>query len=313
MNKIIAWYSENRIAATLVTVLILATGVLGWLVFTAWDEYNTATAEYAANSSELTKLSQQKPFPSKENSKKLAELIAREQSDLEKLTKRLQRYSVTTFGDIEKVKPQDRPQRFQDALRTEVTKIKSLAAEAEATLPPGFYLGMEEYENKPPAGEEVINLSKQLTVLSWIAQTLVSQKGLILAEFARGQAESTMKKEGGRKAPTAAITPKGDTPYEAIGTARISLRCTQGSFRDLINSISSAPYFLIIEGMQIQNSSGEPPRREMATNQTTEPPQEGATPVQRLPIVVGRELLNVSLKIRAVEFPEPQQRPSAAK
>ena len=309
MNKITTWLAENKIMASLVAVFIVSTALLGWLAYTAWDDYGIAFAEYTDKSSQLAKLSQQKPFPNKTNLTKLEKTVAQQKSELKTLVNELQRYTVPAFGNLGKVKPKDRPQQFQDALRNEVTRIKTLAANSGATLPPGFYLGMEEYENKPPGAEESLNLAKQLTVLSWLGDTLATKKGLIIAEFSRSGTEtpaSGAKRESARKAAAAAPTPKPISPYETISNMRVSFRSNQSSFRELINSLSSAPCFLLIEDIQLQNSSGEPPRRNAAP-QASEPTPIGGDAVQRLPIVVGRELLNVSMKARALEFPDSPQ------
>jgi len=310
MNKITTWFGQNTLMASLVVAFFLSTALLSWLAFTAWDEYSIAFAEYTEKSSQLAKLSQLKPFPNKANLTKLEKSFAEQQGELKALVKELQRFAVPVFGDLGKVKPQDRPQQFQDTLRKEVTRIKTLAATSGATLPPGFYLGMEEYENKPPGAEESLNLAKQLTLLSWLGEILVTKKGIIIAEFSKAAAEAVpngSKRELARKplaaAPVPAIPAKPTSPYESVLNIQMSFRSTQSSFRELINSLSLAPYFLLIEGIQLQNSSGEPPRRN-ATPEVPEPNPSGGDAVQRLPIVVGRELLNVSMKVRALEFPD---------
>ena len=312
MNTITTWFGQNKLMASLAVAFLLSTALLGWLAFTAWDEYSIAFAEYTDKSSQLAKLSQLKPFPNIDNLAKLEKAFAEQRDGLKALVKELQRFAVPVFGDLGKVKPQDRPQQFQDALRKEVTRIKALAATSGATLPPSFYLGMEEYENKPPGADESLNLAKQLTVLSWLGEILVAEKGIIIAEFSKAAAEvvpNVTKKELARKPLASAPTPTPvakPTSYETISNIRISFRSNQSSLRDLVNSLSSAPFFLLIEGIQLQNSSGEPPRRNAAPEAPGPNPSEGDA-VQRLPIVVGRELLNVSMKVRAMEFPESAQ------
>jgi len=309
MNTITTWFGQNKLMASLAVAFLLSTALLGWLAFTAWDEYSIAFAEYTDKSSQLAKLSQLKPFPNIDNLAKLEKAFAEQQGEHKALIKELQRFAVPTFGDLGKVKTQDRPQLFQDALRKEVTRIKTLAATSGATLPPGFYLGMEEYENKPPGAEESLNLAKQLTLLSWLGEILVAKKGIIIAEFSKAAPEPSANgaKRDARKplatAPVPATSAKPTSPYESVLNIRISFRSTQSSFRELINSLSLAPYFLLIENIQLQNSSGEPPRRN-ATTEVPEPNPSGGDAVHRLPIVVGRELINVSMKIRAMEFPD---------
>jgi hypothetical protein len=302
MNTFTTWLAENKLAASLAAFFVIATGLLGWLVYSSWDDYASAQAIYTATASKLAGISHRKPFPNEANLASLTDLLSRKQTDLEKLNKALQAYTIPTFNNLDKVKPQDMPQLFQDALRNEVSRIKSLASASGTTLPPGFYLGLEQYENTLPQQEETLSLARQLTVLSWMAEALTTQRGLILAEFSRVTATSPSKKDAKNSAskPSPSVADI-QPPYQSIGTMRISFRCNQGSFREIINSISASPYFLLIDGIQLQNTSTEPPKRDVAT-QSPDPSPGGTNAVQRLPIVVGRELLNISLKIRTLEF-----------
>jgi len=308
MNNFLPWLKENKFAAGLGAFFVISTIVLGWLIYSSWEDYAAAQAEYSSKAAQITTLANKKPFPNKENLAKVSENLDQLQVDLGKLTKILRGYNVSPFNHLDQVKPQDLPQQFQDALRAEVTRIKSLSDSSGATLPPGFYLGLEEYENALPKQEETIGLAKQLTVLSWMAETLVTQKGLILAEFGRGSAKSSTNKESSNPSKKS-TTPTVETQdFQSLGLMRMSFRSSQGSFRDIINSISSSPQFLVIEDLQLQNTSTEPPHRD-ATPQSSPAavssnPGDG-TPIQRLPIIVGRELLNASLKIRVLEFPVP--------
>ena len=296
MNKITTWFKENTLAAALIAVLVVGTLSLGFLAYFAWDDYSTATAEYTSKAAQLLKLSQQKPFPSDSNLHALESIFATEHSSLQSLLSQLQKYEVPPFADIANSKPQDRPQRFQDALRNEVTRIKNLAASTGANLPPGFYLGLEEYENRLPNQEDVQFLSKQLTVMSWIAELLTSHKDLILSEFSRVSSENTVKKE-----PLKKIAPGKETlPYEVTSGVKLGFRCNQGSLREIVNSLSSAPYFLMTDQLLVQNTSTEAPRRDALP--PPPPSTDGTAAVQRLPIVVGRELLNVSMRLRGLEF-----------
>lgn len=294
-----SWILENKTASTLLIVFLLFTAGLGYLAWSAWDDYAVATGEYTTKAKELDTLSHNTIFPSASNMRKLLQTLSQDQASLDNLKTALQAYKIPSFGEIEKIKPQDQPQYFQDALRAQVTAIKSLASSLGSTLPPTFYLGMDEYENRLPQPDQLPILSRQLTALSWIAKTLVSQKGVIVADFARLAGDSP-KSSGAQKKPATAGT--DSHVFDSLGSTRVALRCGQGAFRELINTLSLAPYFLLIEDIKVQNSVGEPPRRD-ATPAAIEQTSDGSSPIQRLPIVVGRESLNVLLKIRILDFP----------
>ena len=311
MNSFKIWLSENKLAASLAAAFLLCAGVVGWMTFTAWDGYATASQDYAEAVSKLTKLNQQNPFPSEANRTQFQSLLVRQQSEIDSLLKSLEAYRIPAFHDLEKAKPQDRPQLFQDALRSQVTAVKTVAASKGAAVPLGFYLGLEEYENRPPTPEEAVGLSKQLTALNWIAEKLVSHPGVILSEFSRILPAPAAKTGETPKKPSLPSSDKTKAAYESVGVMKTTFRGDPSSLRELLNDISSAPYFFVVETIQVQNSVAEPPRRNSPTQPSSPVPTtaDGQQPTPRLPIIVGRELLNVSLKIRILEFntPQPQQ------
>ena len=141
---------DNKLATFLIAFFILGICVLSWIIYSTWDAYATAQASYSLITSKLTELSHRKPFPNEENLAKLTDFLNNEQSNLDNLNKALQSYNIPVFNNLEKAKFQDLPQLFQDSLRTEVSRIKSLASDKSIILPPSFYLGLEEFENAPP-------------------------------------------------------------------------------------------------------------------------------------------------------------------
>jgi hypothetical protein len=306
-----SFFLENKAASSLGVTLVFGTVVLGYLTWSAWDNYGTVTADYNSKAAELDHLSHKEIFPSASNLKKLSQTLSQNQDNLNKLRNAFQSYHISSFGALDKTKPQDQPQYFQDALRDEVTAVKSLATASGSTLPPTFYLGLDEYENRLPQPEQMPILSKQLTVLDWLGKSIGSLKGIIVADFSRVPTDAGKPSSGAQKASlkTPATTA---LPYDSLGSIRITLRCGQTEFRDLINTISSAPYFLIIEEIKVQNSAGEPPLRD-ASPTTDSAPSDGSAPTQRLPIIVGRETLNVSLKIRIIDFPIIQNQSKLSK
>ena len=319
MNSFGTWLADNKLTASLAGLFLLLLAGTGWWTYTSWGDYDAATQAYQDASDNLGKLNKKVPFPNESNKAKFAANLKTEQENLASLLKALQSFKIPVFGDLEQAKPQDRPQLFQDALRTQVTKIKALAASKGSTLPPGFYLGMDEYENRLPSSEEVMQLSKQLSALNWLAENLCSNSGLIIAEFSRVQTTTPAKKDPAKKTPSPSpndAAGTGSPAYETLGSMRTSFRCDQHSLNELVNSISAAPYFFILEGLQLQNTTSEPPRRDALTAQplppSPAPGTDGQAAIQRLPIIVGLEQLNVSMKLRVLEFPVPTEPTSSS-
>jgi hypothetical protein len=322
--KIKIWFLGNKLEGSLAIFFLISTLVLGCLVWVAWSDFDTASSEYITKSSELASLSRKKPFPDPANLSTLRDTLGRDQADLDKLDGELQRYHIQPFGNLEKNKPQDRPQQFQDALREEVTKIKTLATTTGSTLPPTFYLGLDEFENMPPLPEQALILAKQLTVLDWVAGSLLNHDGVVVAEFSRPVTESPVKKDGfpsntsnspkkpGSSAPAQKNIPD-TTPYSSVGNANLVFSCSQTALREFVNTIASpsAPYFVVIESLQLQNTAKEAPKKNAPTEATKQRVGKEHAPL-RIPIIVGRENLNVSMKIHILEFPGPNASQSTA-
>jgi len=119
-----AIFLENKAASSLALTFVLGTAILGYLTWSAWDNYGSATADYSSKASTLDQLSHKEVFPSDSNLKKISETLSDNQANLDKLRKALEAFHVATFGEFDKIKPQDQPQYFQDTLRSEVTAIQ---------------------------------------------------------------------------------------------------------------------------------------------------------------------------------------------
>jgi hypothetical protein len=316
MNKIKTWFADNKGPSVFASVFVILAGVGGWFAYGSWDDYSAATQTYSDAAAKLAKLAKQSPPPNEANLSKLGKTIDDEQTALNQLLGTLHQYVISPFASLEKAKSQDAPQLLQDALRAQVTKLKGAATANGATLPSGFYLALDEYENRLPAPDDAISLAKQLTVFNWISEHLISHPGLIIAEFSKVVSAAAQNPKTDRKALPSISAPKSELSYESPATLKLSFRCDQGSLREILNSFSQSPYFLVIDSLQLQNTVTEPPRRDSAGQQPAQPPsgapQDGQSSGQRIPIVVGREQINASLRIRVLEFPDRQQNPPKA-
>lgn len=309
--KLKTWFLDNRIEGSLALFFLIAILVLGSLAGIAWSAYDAAASEYASKSSELAALSRKKPYPDAANLSVLKETLGRDQADLEKLEEQLQRFRIPPFADLDRCKPQDRPQLFQDALRQAVTKVRTLATATGSTLSQAFYLGFEDFENTPPLPDQALSLAKQLTVLDWLAESLLSHDGVMIGEFSRPTDSPAVKDNAPRNQPKKQAAPDQKspaeaTPYSTVGKATLTFRCNQATLREFVNGIASpsAPHFVVIESLQLQNTAKEPPKRTGA--ETTGKPAGKNQPPTRIPLLVGQENLNVSMRIRILEFPDPK-------
>jgi hypothetical protein len=301
MNDFKHWIIANKILSGAIAIFVVLLGLLSWLTYSGWDSLGQNLAKYTQTKTDLDSLLKQKPFPDQANLSKLSDVVAKEQADLEHLKASLTKFRIAPAGDLEKIKLSDRPQYFQDALRDRVSRIKALASNDSVTLPPGFYLGFEEFENRLPQPDETLQLGKLLTAFDWIAGQIASQKGALLVEFSRPVESAKKDPTKDSSAPKKPVKPAEQPVSEQIGTLRVTMRTSQAGFREFVNALSTGPCFALIDSLQIQNSASEPPRKDFQPQADQTP---GATnAIQRLPIIVGRETLNVTLRLRVVDFP----------
>lgn len=307
INSFKTWLDENRLPAVTLLVFLIVGGALGWFVYGAWENYATALNERDAATSTLNQLLNQNPPPSDQNVITLSKAVDAERASLNALLSKLVTYRIPSFAKLDDAKPQDAPRLFQDALRAEVTKQRTAADASGVRYSPTFYLGLEEFENRLPQASEIDSLSRQLTVSSWIAQKIFSHRELVLLEFARqnlspSPAKSTQQPS---KKPNES-SKQAAKPWSSLGTLKVTLECDQGSLREVLNAISQAPYFLIIDSLQLQNTAKSAPRRDSAGTNNLDAPaaSDGNTDaIRRLHLVVGKERVYASFKITMIDFP----------
>ena len=304
MNDFKTWISTNKIPAACAGAFLILFLLLAWLSFSSWSSLTDKITAFGTTRSELESLYKQKPFPDQANLLKLQEAVAKESAGLEALRKELAKYRVRAVGDLAKLvqdKPQDSPQYFQDKLRERVNALKVAATANNTIIYNTFYLGMGKYETGLPLPDKTLACGRKLTVLDWIAGKIVSIKGTELLEFAIDDDEKTDAASASKKPVNGASKAQQEAPgADLLGTVKITMKTTQAGFREFVNDISTAPYFLVIDSMFVENSSTTPPKRD-ALPETS--PADGTNGIQRLPIIVGRETLNVYLRIRMIDFP----------
>src|SRR5512138_2469017 len=127
------WFKKNKFLSGFLIVVLLASGGLGFLAFTAMGNYDTAYAEYQTKASELNELQTKQPFPEQTNVKKMQELAKAHQAAIDALHKDLIKAQLPV--------KQLSPDRFQDNLREAVRRVAARAAEHNVTVKPDLYLG----------------------------------------------------------------------------------------------------------------------------------------------------------------------------
>ncbi|MDX2080407.1 MAG: Amuc_1100 family pilus-like protein [Terrimicrobiaceae bacterium] len=303
------WFKENPFVSGLLVVAILGAGALGYLIMQASSSLAAASEGYTAAVSRLHSLQNRVPFPNDENLGKLKEVLADYEKRISGLRGQLSEMELP-------LNPEITPQQFQDDLRTAVNELRTRAAANNVKLPDDFYFGFSEYQAQVPSPQAAPYLDRQLRVIRSLVNRLVDFK----VSSIDGLTRQPLPQEGGATAPAATSetrnrpadkAPKADPILERF-PFEIAFTAEQGKVRVAFNSILGKEHFLVVRSLGIQNTNPEPPSRrtEGSTSATAPNPfatDAQATSAQSLQVILGRELVRVTLRLEMLDFLQPPE------
>lgn len=285
------WFRENPFIAGLTAFTVVAAGALIFLLTQAMTSYGDISGQYTAAVQELQKLQNRSPFPNAENLAKTKELEAKYRQELTALQQQLSKLEAPLNAEV-------RPQVFQDDLRAAVNKVNEKAAAANVALPKDFFLGFQQYVNSPPTDRAAPVLARQLTVISEIVGTLIDVKVQSIDNLVRKPLPEESNVQN---------LPKPNTVDRF--TFDISFTADQSKFRVIFNNIMKSNRFLIVRGVNIANTSQEGPSVAPAGAEsnaaTAGLPGADNQGSKELPVIFGRELVKVSLRLEMIDFTVP--------
>lgn len=289
------WFKNNPfLAALTATCIVLLVGG-GYFLFAEMGRLSEEQSSFDQKKMQLQRLQRAKPHPNQASvveARKEAEEAA---GLLQELAKEL---SVSV--------PSTTPQAFQDELAEMVKNITGKAAAKKIGLPENFYLGFEQYETQLPAAAIASRLLLQLRSINAVATVLLESQvgslGSIVRTPVAGENGSDTEEaddDGNRKK-----KPESEAPELEIVPFDISFNADQSAFRTAFNRISEIEPPVFVGLVAIDNSSPLPPSR------TGEPPASEAQAGQPAPQsdirpIVGRETLNVSMRLASVVASKP--------
>jgi hypothetical protein len=304
------WIRNNPFIAGFVGVLIVCTGLLGFLIFTASGKYSGVRDEYAAQAAELKRLQALSPYP--------------EQANFDKLKAQKDEYVSKINGLIDSVAAmqlppeQTTPEQFQDQLRAAVTAASARGQQNGTQLFDKFYLGFEDYQSKPPKAEAASPLGRQLHAMELAIGIILDARPAGITAIKRQR----LAQEG---AATAATSPSpvpaaqpAKKPLVSSSSLEVDLLLGQSQLRSILNQLAAeTKQMLVVRSLEIKNEKDKGPTLAEATAApaTAGQPvadaataQNGVQPApsaQALRFVVGDEKLLVALKIDIMEFTRP--------
>jgi hypothetical protein len=291
------WFRENPFVSGLAIFVVVASGALIFLTTRTMSEYSEISDQYTQAVQKLHGLQNRSPFPNAENLAKSKALEAEYKAELTALQEQLAKLEPPVNPDI-------KPQQFQDDLRAAVNDVMKKAAEKQVTLPRDFYLGFSQYVNSLPNDKAAPLLARQLTVIKEIVDNLID----VGVQSIDGLTRRPLPEEQ----PSAAQAQRKPAIVERF-PFDIAFTTDQSKFRIVFNGIQKSNRFLIIRALNLSNTSqdGPPVVQDNAQTSVTATASLAGTGVEgskELNVILGRELVKVSLRLEmiAFNFPKPE-------
>lgn len=327
------WFKQNTFLAGFLGVVVVAAGVLGFLLLSAKGRHSEAATLYEEQSNELARLQSLAPYPDPANLKKMEGQRKEFQDAIAALQKNLGAAEIA-------VEPLSEVQ-FQDKLRESVSRVTAAAAAKGTKLPEKFYMGFDPYQTEPPKPEAAPLLGRQLKAMEAVVMMVIENKGFSINKLEREELPEEKGVE--KKEPDKKSGGKGERsssqPLVTKHPFDINFTGDQNLLRAVLNGlVSSKAQFYIPRRVEVRNEKDKgPPRIDPAAAAmaaaalaaAAAPPAEGvppaapdastpgtpaapaplpgaaAPPAAALKYIVGEEKIEAAIRIEIVDFAEP--------
>lgn len=315
------WVRNNRFLAGFLAVMLVGVVGLGYLLYTALGRYSTVDEQYKTQVAELKRLQASPPYPDQENQVKYEAI----RKDYALKVRDLQ----TTLASYEPAaeNPPPTPLEFQDRLRKAVEDTLNQAQSAGVETPKEkFYLGFEQYSGTPPDVAATPLLSKELNAINDLVEILLKNKHITALSYIK---RTPVAGEAGAATAPAPVAGRPGAPAAAAAAPlvikypiEIAFTALPNSFREILNSITTAKRLYVIRAVVIKNQMDKGPARALPNVPITDPnapaaaaptdPNAPPLPDKGPPAlryVVGQEKLNVVLRIELTTVMPPPAAP----
>jgi hypothetical protein len=231
------WLAENKFLAGFGAAMLVGVGALGYLTYSAMDQYDTATSEFSAKAGVLKSLVEDIPALTEANLKTLLE------------QKKVLSEKITAFrGELKKrVLPLEPivPTVFQNELKDAVGDLAKRAAAAKVQIPKDIYLGFAAYQNAPPDAKAAPALARELKAIRLVMNILIDVGGLSLDELKR----EPLPEEGGKAKPTKSAAPQPGPGKKKGSASNVPLTLVERSYLQLKITATDSVLQKVISGL----------------------------------------------------------------
>jgi hypothetical protein len=312
------WIRENKFLTGFIAVLVIGAGVLGYLLYTAYDSYADVSDQYTQASTDLKQLQSQVPYPDSAN---LAKYRA-EHDDLVDATHKL----ATDLSQMELPVVNMTPSAFQDDLRDTLSSIKARAEKKGVKLSGkadnnDFTMDFAQYETQPPPAAAAGPLGRQLKALEIVMDILIDEQVDVITGIARSRLPQESATAAGQGHPGGGSRRQEEGGAELVDKEPFEIRfqANQPSFQKVINDLAaSTKQFFIVRTLLIDNTNPAPVSKSAdsgapagAAAPATAAPAPGSLDMSGtdnyLKFIVGTEEMIVTMRIDIVGFNPPDK------
>lgn len=287
-----SWYHENKFAATLLGVTVVASGALAYLGMSANSDADVARKKEQIAVKKIDALQAAKPYPNEENEQMLADGLAIFATD----TKRFQD-NMLTFRP-EKMRKLS-ANEFNGEVSRYIRKLTSYYRSKEIELPSKkgkkAYFGMELYASNMALEAHISYLEYNRQALDWLFTTLANSGIEKINNIYRDPVAENL---GDASKPAASLRGRRSNKKKNVRPAaltsvydglpiEITFTGTEASLQKFMTKVAAGDeYFFAIKFLKIRNEEQEPVTLSKATFAATAAPApvaaapvEGAVPV----------------------------------
>lgn len=284
------WFKENPFAAGLAAATAVLTLAAIYFAYSQNAAFVEQTETFNANTTTLGQLQEAKPFPNEENRK-----AAEDEAKL--VTKILDGLAAEVARQSAAADPNLTPRDFQDKLSSAAAAAETAAASTKVVLPEDFYLGFGDYKAQPPSEAAAPLLGQQLETIANVTGLLLKSgiRQLVGIERAPLPTESEATGEENQSGKSAAAVQLAPFDVEFVADPV--------AFRNALSAIVTAQPVVLVRLVSVANSNPTPPAKEsaaaaeQATTEAQAVPREATT---QIPVVFGKETINVKLRLASV-------------
>jgi len=261
--------------------------VLGaiYFAYSAHSSFSEKAEAHEASVATLNRLRSARPFPDKNNLEAVTGEVQQTKQLLARLSSVIREQSAPLDTSLT-------PQKFQDVLNAKVGELAKQAAQKGTVIVDDFYLGFDEYRTQPPSPAAAPLLGQQLESIANVTSLIINAgvSEISSVERQRLPAESSPPPGEADQSPLQA-SPVTMIPFD------ISFVCNHSAFRSAFEAVVSATPLVFIRLVSVANSQPAPPPKAPPAAEISAAEE---APVERIPVLFGRETLNVKLRLASV-------------